>query len=188
MYTMRVKSHFDAAHLLPHYGGKCRRLHGHRWEVEVVLESNKLNKDGFVVDFAIVKDLIGQVVPDHRPLNAGQYMLSLRSLFPEYKEELEAMASVLVDWITNPTAERISEALYLGLPMKIASQEIDLNLVEVTVWESPNCSVTYRPENSPVFYDVDSDTYYSKFGYIPVVVEKDRVIVESVKGDKIENP
>jgi len=186
MYTMRVKSHFDAAHLLPHYGGKCRRLHGHRWEVEVVLESNKLNKDGFVVDFAIVKDLIEQVIPDHKPLNAGQYIFSLLSMFPEYEAELTMVASVLGNWLSDPTAERIAEAIYMGMQKEVDLQELNVNLTEVTVWESPNCSVTYRPDSLPIF--CDSGDYYSKFGHIPIVFEKDRVIVEPVKGDKIENP
>ena len=35
MYELRVKDHFDAAHYIADYKGKCHRMHGHRWEVEV---------------------------------------------------------------------------------------------------------------------------------------------------------
>ncbi len=35
MYTLKVKSHFDAAHRIRDYKGKCSRTHGHRWDVEV---------------------------------------------------------------------------------------------------------------------------------------------------------
>ncbi len=34
---LQYRFHFDAAHQLPNYSGKCANLHGHRWEVEVVV-------------------------------------------------------------------------------------------------------------------------------------------------------
>ncbi|GCA81549.1 6-carboxy-5,6,7,8-tetrahydropterin synthase [Microcystis aeruginosa NIES-2521] len=35
---------FEAAHHLPHYEGKCRRLHGHSWLGRVYVKSNHLPK------------------------------------------------------------------------------------------------------------------------------------------------
>ena len=37
--------YFDAAHYIPHYKGKCEKLHGHTYKLEVVIESN-VKKDG----------------------------------------------------------------------------------------------------------------------------------------------
>ena len=46
MYTLRVKDHFDAAHFLPWHEGKCKNLHGHRWEVEVIIQTGELDEMG----------------------------------------------------------------------------------------------------------------------------------------------
>lgn len=146
MYTLKVKDHFDAAHLLPLHEGKCKNLHGHRWEVEVVVEAEELDKCGMVVDFALIKDIIKRVVPDHQPLNVGQYMFSLFHLFPDLKPALTTMANILSNWIVNPTAERIAERLFVLMESEISVKGMDVSLVEITVWESPDCSATYRPD------------------------------------------
>ena len=33
MYYLATKASFDAAHFLWKYEGKCRNIHGHRWNV-----------------------------------------------------------------------------------------------------------------------------------------------------------
>jgi 6-pyruvoyltetrahydropterin/6-carboxytetrahydropterin synthase len=64
---------FDAAHWLPTFpdGHKCRRVHGHSYRVEIVLEGDVPPQRGYLVDFADVKaaaaPLIGQL--DHQMLN-----------------------------------------------------------------------------------------------------------------------
>lgn len=118
MYTLRVRDHFDAAHFLPWHVGKCKNLHGHRWEVEVVLETNTLTANGIVVDFSIVKNVFKDVLPDHCYLN---------------------------DRLVNPTAENVARQLFFDLKSCVTFREVKLK--EITVWESPNCSVTYRPED-----------------------------------------
>ena len=66
---------FDAAHFLPYCDGKCKNMHGHSWglEVEVTGLVSKLGCDeGMVVDFAILKSFVNEVVIqhlDHRLLN-----------------------------------------------------------------------------------------------------------------------
>jgi len=39
MYQVSVKQHFDAAHFLRGYQGKCERVHGHRFEVAVAVDA-----------------------------------------------------------------------------------------------------------------------------------------------------
>lgn len=64
---------FDAAHWLPTFpdGHKCRRVHGHSYRVEIVLEGDVPPQRGYLVDFTDVKaaaaPLIGQL--DHQMLN-----------------------------------------------------------------------------------------------------------------------
>ena len=48
---------FNAAHYLPGYKGKCSRMHGHYWVVEVAC-SGSINEQGFVVDFTLLKNFL----------------------------------------------------------------------------------------------------------------------------------
>ena len=38
-YTVSAQAHYDAAHFLRNYEGKCSRLHGHRYVVEAALQA-----------------------------------------------------------------------------------------------------------------------------------------------------
>jgi 6-pyruvoyltetrahydropterin/6-carboxytetrahydropterin synthase len=63
--------YFDAAHYIPHYKGKCEKLHGHTYKLEVVIESS-VKKNGMVVDFAKMKEIVETDVLeklDHQALN-----------------------------------------------------------------------------------------------------------------------
>jgi 6-pyruvoyltetrahydropterin/6-carboxytetrahydropterin synthase len=55
MFVVSVQAHYDAAHFLRNYKGKCERLHGHRYVVEVALTSETLNESGIAFDFVEVK-------------------------------------------------------------------------------------------------------------------------------------
>ena len=55
MYQLKTEADFDSAHFLSGYTGKCSNIHGHRWHVEIEIESRKLEKNGqgrgMLVDF-----------------------------------------------------------------------------------------------------------------------------------------
>ena len=59
MYYLQTKASFDAAHFLWKYEGKCRNIHGHRWNVVVKIKSQELEQEGqirgMVVDFGNLK-------------------------------------------------------------------------------------------------------------------------------------
>ena len=65
MYRISIRDSFDAAHRLPGVEA-CQNLHGHTWNVEAVVESNKLN-EGMVVDFREIKKAWKHF--DHNDLN-----------------------------------------------------------------------------------------------------------------------
>jgi len=111
MYRLRVKAHFDAAHRLDNYEGKCSRLHGHRWKVEVFVKGTRLNKAGLLVDFTVMKSKLDKIVEtfDHSYLN-------------EIKE------------IGNPTAENLSRYIY----QNFKELPVSVKLEKVRVWESPD--------------------------------------------------
>jgi len=64
--TLKFKHHFDAAHKLYDYEGKCSKLHGHRWEV-IIEARGQLNKKGFLIDFKEIESIIDEL--DHAYIN-----------------------------------------------------------------------------------------------------------------------
>lgn len=73
MYRIVKKFHFSASHILDSLppDHPCARLHGHNYTVEIELESEKLNSNGFVVDYSdlnLFKKIIDSEL-DHRHLN-----------------------------------------------------------------------------------------------------------------------
>ncbi len=56
MYRISVEQHFDAAHYLRGYGGKCEALHGHNWKIEVLISSEGLGAQGMLMDFKELKN------------------------------------------------------------------------------------------------------------------------------------
>lgn len=73
MYTITKSYHFSASHQLKHLPADhpCARLHGHNYVVEIVLENEILNADGFVRDYRQLDDLKSYIdeMFDHRHLN-----------------------------------------------------------------------------------------------------------------------
>lgn len=122
MYLLTVKEEFDAAHRIIGYPGKCDRLHGHCWTVEVSVEGSQLDKLGMVVDFKYLKSLVRNIlnIYDHRYLND----------LPDFADK-------------NPTAEHIAAAIYHRVA---AGLEGNASVKSVTVWESPGSSVIYSGE------------------------------------------
>jgi 6-pyruvoyltetrahydropterin/6-carboxytetrahydropterin synthase len=119
-YRLRVAEHFDAAHYIRDYLGKCSRMHGHRWRVEITLEGAQLDSRNILVDFAVVKGMLRVYLDDgfdHSVLNS-----SLGE--------------------PNVTAEWLARKIYDDL-----RQRIDKNqqawLFSVTIYESPECCVEY---------------------------------------------
>lgn len=71
MYELIVKSDFSAAHHLRDYHGKCEKLHGHNYCVEVHFQQKKLDKVGMAIDFSELKSLLDKILSeyDHHYLN-----------------------------------------------------------------------------------------------------------------------
>ena len=71
MFIVSVQAHYDSAHYLRNYRGKCENLHGHRYVVELALATNELDAAGIAFDFVDVKrhlrDLADRL--DHTNLN-----------------------------------------------------------------------------------------------------------------------
>ena len=121
MFELTAKSEFEAAHFIKNYPGKCARLHGHNWVVEAIVQGDKLNELGILVDFKILKGELNKVLDkfDHQYLN-----------------ELEIFAE------KNPTAENLAEEIFNQLEMSEIFNDA-VKLTAVKVYESPKSCVMY---------------------------------------------
>ncbi len=73
MFTITKQFNFSASHQLKNLPDShpCARLHGHNYIVEVVLQSEELDRTGFVRDYTELnrlKEMIAEKL-DHRHLN-----------------------------------------------------------------------------------------------------------------------
>jgi len=59
MYSVVREFYFSYAHRLLNHQGKCKHLHGHNARVSVEVSSERLNTQNMVVDFAEIRELIG---------------------------------------------------------------------------------------------------------------------------------
>lgn len=69
MFRIKKRIEISAAHQLTlSYDSKCEELHGHNWIINIYLKSEKLNKDGMIMDFTHIKNEIQNKL-DHKNLN-----------------------------------------------------------------------------------------------------------------------
>jgi 6-pyruvoyltetrahydropterin/6-carboxytetrahydropterin synthase len=107
MYKITKRFEFSASHQLYNLppDHKCSRLHGHNYQVEVVLQSPKLDESGFVIDYGDLKPLKEFIdsTLDHRHLN---------DVLP-FQTSAENIAKFLYDWCKGrwpyTVAVRVSE-------------------------------------------------------------------------------
>jgi 6-pyruvoyltetrahydropterin/6-carboxytetrahydropterin synthase len=118
MYTIAKRFGFSASHII---GGlapdhPCARLHGHNYEVEVILEARALDAAGFVRDYHELTSLRQHIntTLDHRHLN---------DVFGHDRTTAEVICKWLYDWCKERWPE----------------------VVAVRVCETPSCWAEYRP-------------------------------------------
>jgi 6-pyruvoyltetrahydropterin/6-carboxytetrahydropterin synthase len=133
MLFIKKELSFCAAHRLPDHRGKCRFIHGHNYKVVVTLTSSKVDKNGMVMDFSHVKNIVGEYLDenyDHRLILEGN-----DPLLGILKEALPAEQSKNIKAFPGtPTAENMAE-LFLSELRIILSGEV--SVVGVEVWETP---------------------------------------------------
>lgn len=123
MYEIAVEGHFDAAHFLRGYRGKCEALHGHSFRVVARISAAKLDDSGMAYDFAELKKHLNDILNkfDHTCLND----------VPPFDR-------------INPSSEHLATIIYDELKAKLAETPASVSSIEV--WESPQSGVTYRPD------------------------------------------
>lgn len=115
MFVVSVQAHYDSAHYLRNYKGKCERLHGHRYVVELALATEQLDRAGIAFDFVDVKKHLRALADrlDHTNLND----------IPPFDE-------------IEPSAE--NQAKYFYEEMKrLLPQHMGDAILYARVWETP---------------------------------------------------
>ena len=103
------KFHFDSAHYIPNYEGKCKNMHGHNWTIELACSGRVGNGTGMVYDFSELKKFcdVFEERYDHKCLN---------------------------DLIPNPTAECICEDIYKEFNLWCVARGLKFEYIRV--WET----------------------------------------------------
>lgn len=139
MITITRKFEFDSAHRVLGHEGKCRHLHGHRYVAEVTIQAPELDPLGRVIDFGVVKQIIGGWIDqnwDHNALLHCQDPL----LQSRDQNRLFGGRTPYIMAYGNPTAENIASALF---HISQASLPSELTVTHVRVYETPNCFADY---------------------------------------------
>lgn len=123
MYELKVLSGFSSAHALRGYNGKCENIHGHNWQVEVVVFSEFVNEIGLSVDFKVLKKYANTVTDglDHKFINELPYFKNF-----------------------NPSAENIARYIYEELDKLLKLKEKDkIKIKKINVYETPSSMASY---------------------------------------------
>jgi len=120
MYELSIETGFASAHQLRGYKGKCEKLHGHNWKVQISVTAERLNEIDIAIDFHELKKIANEVISplDHAFLN---------DIFP-FTEK-------------NPSSENVAKWIYESMKKKINDDNIRVSAV--TVWESDTASASY---------------------------------------------
>jgi 6-pyruvoyltetrahydropterin/6-carboxytetrahydropterin synthase len=89
-WILKVRDKFQAAHFLKEYRGKCERMHGHTFHVEVEIAVKELDGTGIGIDFAEIKKKLVEILPDHSLLNdVYDFNPSAENLARQFFQELK---------------------------------------------------------------------------------------------------
>lgn len=135
MFRVTKEIWFCYGHRLLNYDGKCANLHGHNGKAVITVETPTLDQLGMVIDFALMKRVLGKWIDDH--LDHKMLLHKDDPVIPH----LEQLGETYVPLDVNPTAENLAKMIFdhataAGYP-----------IAEVTLWETENSFATYqRPE------------------------------------------
>jgi len=127
-YQLNNEITFSAAHFIPtESAGKCARIHGHNYVVNITIVGNQLNENGFLVDFKTIKQLIHDRF-DHTLLNDHE----------EFKTEHSNSFM--------PSSERVAEVIWNIIQKYLSTLQNKPTCVQVLLRETPTSYVIFRPQ------------------------------------------
>jgi 6-pyruvoyltetrahydropterin/6-carboxytetrahydropterin synthase len=123
MFEISVEETFAAGHSLRNYHGKCEKVHGHNYRVQITLEGEKLNEAGLLMDFVELK----------RTLHA-----TVERLDHEFLNELPPFD------VLNPSAENMARYFHDEVSKALPPQG-GVRVACVRLWETDTSIAAYRP-------------------------------------------
>lgn len=147
MYLLTVDlKRFSAAHrLVKNYLGKCNSLHGHNYVLKLVLAAEKLNQDGLVIDFAIIRDLCNEWVQstlDHSTLVYEKDFPLLEFVQREQQKYYQMPDNTSVECLAKIIYQQLSRCIL----EEAKKNDCDFYLKQVQLWESDDCAVIYSED------------------------------------------
>ncbi len=119
MYQLEITHNAEAAHRFFHTQAspKCRSIHGHRWIITLMLQAEKLDDQGMVVEFGHLKRTWRSWLDAHLDhaliLNQADPMATaIRQIEPDSRLFLMS---------ADPTTENLAQLLYEQAQIVVAS-------------------------------------------------------------------
>ncbi len=119
--------HFDASHRLMHYRGKCARIHGHRWKVEVWIQGEVDQVTGIIVDYNTITSIVERF--DH------QIILNRDDPLVACIEQFQPVITTPGD----PTSELLAILLRDMIEEECRDSGAVARVERIRVWESETC-------------------------------------------------
>lgn len=140
---------FDSAHFLTNYYGKCERMHGHTYTLEVTLEGD-VQSNGLIIDFVVLKRMVKKHVLDkldHQTLNDVIENPSAERVILWVWEQLKDLPKLLAEEQDDPNLGDDIQKYFKADDTK-DFQKMDfgktLRLHELKLWETPTSCITYN--------------------------------------------
>ena len=136
-YLVTLTVEIDAGHRLRRHQGKCWNVHGHHYVFKVVVGSDKLTHDGFVIDFGDLKPLIKEVTDqlDHA------FIYEKGDPVGDF---IKSCGLKVVELDCPPTAENLAKFIFDHLNKRL--KMTGLKLIKVECFETPYASAVYEPQ------------------------------------------
>lgn len=150
---MQIRKLFkgEGAHIVRNCStNRCKKsIHGHSFQIEIFLTSDKLDNGGMIVDFSLIKKNIGQWIDsfDH-------CMLLWQKDNLEYKENIKKWCDRWIELPVSPSAENL--ALYICFMVNKILKATEFNNGEGNV----RCSKVIYHETSTGYAEAELTDFY----------------------------
>lgn len=142
------KFSFDSAHRIVNEGISCFNVHGHCYFCELKFEFDDTNALGYPIDFKEIKRVGVEFIMqywDHGYI-ANPHDDLMIEVLDKLKSKYWLMSLNGETEYCNPSAENMSKEIFLIMEI-LFEKYPNLKIHEVTLWETPNCSVSCIDES-----------------------------------------
>lgn len=146
--TISRVEYFEAAHLLPNHNGLCKNLHGHSYMCKVTVKSDDTQEFGMIMDYALLKQAMKAVLPDHMYLHfeGNEISEEIVKILDEYGLAYKTFPfATSVENIAPVLRQEIEEYIHNELNLK------NVYVVEIEIHETKNseCICHYEEHIKP---------------------------------------